>query len=206
AYYIFTNIEAFKRQFSRYKSGHLGQEATKRCFVSGGSPSLPPSKSRVVEAICVQLMNEITSPTRKSNKDSEYVSRYGRIVLRYNEIKHYVSQSTILMERTGITLFQINESTLSTWHKNSIRVEEIKTLLQGGKLLTVSLCATEPLLSANDRPTQSSQLSNHMVFEEPQDNTGLAQVRRRHTAPSNNEDNSLTSQEEIAKKPDIDQF
>ncbi|KAK4028144.1 hypothetical protein OUZ56_017397 [Daphnia magna] len=91
-------------------------------------------------------------------------------------------------------------------HKNSIRVEEIKTLLQGGKLLTVSLCATEPLLSANDRPTQSSQLSNHMVFEEPQDNTGLAQVRRRHTAPSNNEDNSLTSQEEIAKKPDIDQF
>lgn len=95
--------------------GHLGQEATKRCFVSGGSPSLPPSKSRVVEAICVQLMNEITSPTRKSNKDSEYVSRYGRVVQRYNEIKHYVSQSTVLMERTGITLFQINESTLSTW-------------------------------------------------------------------------------------------
>jgi hypothetical protein len=30
-------------------------------------------------------------------------------------------------------------------HKNSIRVEEIKILLQGGKLLTVDLCATEPL-------------------------------------------------------------
>jgi hypothetical protein len=69
----------------------------------------------VVEAICVQLMNEITSPIRKSNKDSEYVSRYGRVVQRYNEIKYYVSQSTILMEKTGITLFQINESTLSTW-------------------------------------------------------------------------------------------
>ncbi|EFX67589.1 hypothetical protein DAPPUDRAFT_330859 [Daphnia pulex] len=91
-------------------------------------------------------------------------------------------------------------------HKNSIRVEEIKILLQGGKLLTVDLCATEPLLSANDRPTQSSQLSNNMVFEEPQDNTGLAQVRRRQSAPSNNEDNHLTSQEEIAKKPEIDQF
>jgi hypothetical protein len=90
-------------------------------------------------------------------------------------------------------------------HKNSIRVEEIKTLLQGGKLLTVALCATEPLLSANDRPTQSSQLSNHMVFEEPQDNTGLAQVRRRQSAPSNNEDNLRKSQEEIAKKPEIDQ-
>jgi hypothetical protein len=108
-------LKPSKDSFARNKSGHLGQEATKRCFVSGGSPSLPPSKSRVVEAICVQLMNEITSPTRKSNKDSEYVSRYGRVVQRYNEIKHYVSQSTVLMERTGITLFQINESTLSTW-------------------------------------------------------------------------------------------
>lgn len=62
-------------------------------------------------------------------------------------------------------------------------MEEIKTLLQGEKLLSVALCATEPLLSANDRPTQSHQLSNHMIFEEPQDNTCLAQVRRRHTAP-----------------------
>lgn len=77
-------------------------------------------------------------------------------------------------------------------------------MLQGGKLLTVALCATEPLLSANDRPTQSSQLSNHVVFEEPQDNTDLAQVRRRQSAPSNNEDNLLTSQEET-KKPEIDQ-
>jgi hypothetical protein len=45
-----------------------------------------------------------------------------------------------------------------------------------------------------------------MVFEEPQDNTGLAQVRRRYTVPSNNEDNSLTSQEDIAKNPEIDLF
>jgi hypothetical protein len=45
-----------------------------------------------------------------------------------------------------------------------------------------------------------------MVFEEPQDNTGLAQVRRRYTVPSNNEDNSLTSQEDIAKNPEIDQY
>jgi len=77
-------------------------------------------------------------------------------------------------------------------------------LLQGGKLLTVALCATEPLLSANDRPTQSNQFSNHLVFEEPQDNTGLAHVRRRHTASSNNEDHSRTSQEAISR-PEIDQ-
>ncbi len=33
--------------------------------------------------------------------------------------------------------------------------------MQGGRLLNVALCETEPLLSANDRPTQSNQLSNH---------------------------------------------
>ena len=108
-------LKPSKGSFARNKSGHVGQEATKRCFVSGGSPSLPPSKSRVVEAICVQLMNAITSPTRKTSKETEYVSRYGRVVQRYNEIKHYVSQCTLLMEGKGITLFQINESTLSSW-------------------------------------------------------------------------------------------
>ncbi|EFX64543.1 hypothetical protein DAPPUDRAFT_266210 [Daphnia pulex] len=41
-------------------------------------------------------------------------------------------------------------------HKNSIRVEEIKILLHGGKLLTVDLCATEPLLSANPSSTDIS--------------------------------------------------
>ena len=63
-------LKPSKGSFARNKSGHVGQEATKGCFVSGGSPSLPPSKSRVVEAICVQLMNAITSPTRKTSKET----------------------------------------------------------------------------------------------------------------------------------------
>jgi len=52
-------------RFSRKKkqSGYIGDVAMKRYFTSGGSPSLPPSRSRLVEAICVHLYNKHTGNT-----------------------------------------------------------------------------------------------------------------------------------------------
>ena len=72
-------------------------------------------------------------------------------------------------------------------------MEEIKTLLQGVELLKVDLCATQPLLPSSDRPTESTTMNNLMVFEEMPDNTGLAQVRRRHqvTASPNEDSHSM---------------
>ncbi len=60
-------IKSPKGRFRRSKNqgGHVGVDAMKRCFVSAGSPSMPPSKSRVIEAICVHLFNTIVPPPRK---------------------------------------------------------------------------------------------------------------------------------------------
>lgn len=106
-------IKSPRGRFGRSKNegGHVGMDAMKRCFVSAGSPSMPPSKSRVVEVICVNLCNTITSPQTSPN----YISRYAKILQRYNQIKYAVSQNPIIMENTGLTLFQINETTLAKW-------------------------------------------------------------------------------------------
>ena len=47
---------------SKKRSGHVGLVAMKRCFISAGSPALPPSRSRLVEAICIRLCEYITQP------------------------------------------------------------------------------------------------------------------------------------------------
>lgn len=106
-------IRSPRGRFGRTKNagGHVGVDAMKRCFVSAGCPSLPPSKSRVVEAICVHLFNTIASPQKAPN----YISRYGQILQRYNQMKYAVSQSPVITEKTGLALFQINETTLSKW-------------------------------------------------------------------------------------------
>ena len=97
---------------SQNQGEHVGVDAMKRCFVSVGMPSIPPSKSRVVEAICVYLFNTITSP----QKTPSYVSRFSLILQQYHLIKIAVSQNPIIMEKSGLVLYQINETTLSKWY------------------------------------------------------------------------------------------
>jgi hypothetical protein len=105
-------IKPARGRFGRSKnqSGHLGQEAMKRSFVSAGVPSLSPSKSRVVEAICIRLFNSITTCKR-----DPYVSRKAQIIKKYNEMRSQIGQSIIVMEETGLALYQINETTLGLW-------------------------------------------------------------------------------------------
>jgi hypothetical protein len=105
-------IQPARGRFGKSKNsgGHVGQEAMKRCFVSGGSPSLPPSKSRVVEAICIRLFNKITSAAK-----DPYVSRYCLIIQKYNEIRNRIMLNPSIIGRTGLALFPINETTLSLW-------------------------------------------------------------------------------------------
>lgn len=107
------SFQPARGRFGRKKnaSGHVGQEAMKRCFISAGAPSLPPSKSRVVEAICIRLTNSITS----AKKDPVYISRNAQILHRYNEIRSRVMQNPLITSKTGLALYQINEKTLSLW-------------------------------------------------------------------------------------------
>lgn len=105
-------LQPSRGRFARLKnsSGHVGVEAMKRCFITGGSPSLPPSKSRVVEAICLRLFNKITT----GQKDP-YVSRYALIIQKYNEIRNRIMLSPIIVQRTKLALYSINETTISLW-------------------------------------------------------------------------------------------
>jgi hypothetical protein len=99
-------------RFSKSKnvSGQVGQEAMKRCFITAGAPSHSPRKSRLVEVICTRLSISITSPQK-----APYVSRYAKIVQRYNEIRYRVMGCPQIVEKTGVALYKINETTLSLW-------------------------------------------------------------------------------------------
>ena len=101
-------------RFARNKSGHVGVSAMKRSIVSAGSSALPPSKSRVVETLCVRLFDLF--PTNAKNP---HISRFTLVLQRYNQIKYFISQSTLVMEKTGLVLFNTNETRLSKWCANS---------------------------------------------------------------------------------------
>ncbi|KAI9562491.1 hypothetical protein GHT06_009928 [Daphnia sinensis] len=148
----------------------------KRWFITAGAPSHSPRKSRVVEVICTRLSILITSPQK-----APYILRYAKIVQRYNEIRNRVMGCPQIIERTGVSLYQINETTLSLWLKDRTRYSEIQLLLQGANL------CTPPILSATALPPSKSLevLSaagetpvNPMIFAEPSDCTGLAKVRQ----------------------------
>lgn len=106
-------IQPARGRFGRSKNegGHVGLEAMKRCFISGGSPALPPSKSRVVEAVCIRLLNKIASPQK-----DPYVSRFALVVQKYNEIRKRIMLSPLIVKRTRLALYPINETTLSLWY------------------------------------------------------------------------------------------
>ena len=76
--------KAPRGRFGRRKgnrSGHTSLEAMKRCFLSAGSPASLSSKSRVVEAICIRLLEKFPKPRRTdASGRRSYTSRW-RLVL-----------------------------------------------------------------------------------------------------------------------------
>ena len=100
-------------RFSQSKAtggSHVGVEAMRRCFISAGSPSHSPKMSRIVEAICINLSLLITTPDK-----NPYKSIYSKIVLEYNLIRERIMNCPMVVEKTGLALYQINETTLSLW-------------------------------------------------------------------------------------------
>ena len=88
-----------------------------RCFLTAGSPSLPPSRSRLVEALCLLLIQRHTSPIKGVDRSgkSTYTSRFKCIVSSYNDIRTRLLNSQELLEGTNLTLFHINETTVTNW-------------------------------------------------------------------------------------------
>ncbi len=104
-----------------------------RCFLSAGFPASSPSKSRVVEAICLRLCDSISGPSRSTNKCAgpsgstrrDYSSRWNRILSEYNNIRARVMGSCAVMESTSISLYPLNKATLLKWYKKSERITEV---------------------------------------------------------------------------------
>ena len=100
----------------------------------------------------------------------------------YNNIRARLFNSQALLEGTNLVLFTINEATLIRWYKNSTRISEIKTLMQGIPLSLPPPCATEPLPPAVERPTEPPPLpQDPHPFPEPEDTTGKAVIGRRRS-------------------------
>jgi hypothetical protein len=174
-------------RFARNKqSGHMSVEAMKRCFLSAGSPASSPSKSRLAEAICLRLCDIITQPTKSKLPSGRqvYTSRWKAVLSEYNNIRVRLLNSEALLERTCLTLFHINETTLIKWYKDTSRVSEVRTLLQGLKLPTVQPCTAEKLPEVNTQPKEPPEPPPHPhVSPEVEDTSGEARVRGTKSAP-----------------------
>ena len=143
-------------RFARRKrrSGHVGIVVMKRCFVNAGSPALPPSRSRLVEAICIHLCADITKSFTWKGDDGKkrYDSRWKLILVEYNKIRARLFNSQALIDHTNLTLFNINETSLNLCFKNKIRREEILTLMQGKNTPGSLTVSKQPLLPPRDPP------------------------------------------------------
>ena len=164
----------------QYRVGHVSLEKMKGCFLSGGAPACSPSKSRIVEAILIHLLEDITQPRREVDErgKNKYTSRYKLVLSAYNSIRARVLNSDILMQRTNLMLVNLNEFTLLRWYKNSIRRDEIKLLMQGFTLPQPQPCTNDPLLPAKILPTSPpAPPEDCHIFHEVDDQTGLARLR-----------------------------
>lgn len=81
--------------------------------MSAGSPALPPSRSRVVEAICIRLTDAITQP--HLNAPGGYASRWKLVLSAYNQIRGRLHNSLLLSEQTDLALYSLNVTTLTKW-------------------------------------------------------------------------------------------
>lgn len=152
-----------------------------RCFLSAGSPASSPSKSRLVEAICIRLCHSITQPQkdRSSRGKERQTSRWKLILSAYNGVRARLFNSQALLEGTNMVLFTINETTLLRWYQDSTRRREVQMLLQGLPLPRAEVTTSDTLPPAQEQPalpthtprarrhnwpsTQTSYVQNHSV-------------------------------------------
>ena len=142
---------------------------TKRLFCSkkGGGPCIAMKRvqhllchhrSRLVESICIHLCNELTQPCTEIRGDGSklYESRWKRILFKYNSIRARLFNSHTLSERTNISLFNVNETSIRLWYKHKTGREEIIiTLMQGRPTPQSISIATEPLNNHRNPPTDT---------------------------------------------------
>ena len=149
------------------RSGHIGVVAMKRCFLSAVAPLLPPSRNRLVEAIFIRLCNAFTNSRTETRVDGRktFISRWKQLVSAYNNIKACLFNCQALLSNTGITLFNVNETSVSLWFQNKTRREEIVTLIQGLPLPGRLILAKETLPLLRETPSDLQGDLECMLFQ-----------------------------------------
>ena len=96
-----------------------------------GAALLCHHRSRLVESICIHLCNELTQPCTEIRGDGSklYESRWKRILFKYNNIRARLFNSHTLSERTNISIFYVNETSIRLWYKHKTGREEIKQVM-----------------------------------------------------------------------------
>ena len=154
---------------SRKRSGFQTLVKMKRMFMSGSSSALSPTKSRLVEAICVRLCLKITGVGS---------DRWKRIINEYQKVCARVLNNTVLVQSNKLVLFKINETTLRNWLKEKDRQEEILMLMQGREVPPNLNIASDPLPLTRPPATNLHGDRLTLSFPEPEDREGKAVFKR----------------------------
>ena len=94
-----------------------------------------------------------------------------------NNVRARLFNCQALLSNTGITLFNVNETSVSLWFKNKTRREEILTLIQGRSLPGRLTLAKEALPPLRETPSDLQGNVELMLLPEPEDRAGLATLR-----------------------------
>ena len=163
------------------RSGFIDVVRMSKSFISGTTPALHPAKSRLVEAILIHLCQQISSPGKRSRGDGNkptYVSRWSLIIQEYKKLRARVLNSRELLDKTGITLYMINETTLRTWHQDKERTDQIKVLMQGLDVPVTARIAKDPLPAPREKPQNLHGDSTSIQFAEPVDRSNQANFKK----------------------------
>ena len=135
-----------------------------------------------MEAICIRLCEKFPNTRKRRSEGGKfvYMSRWRLVLSKYNSIRARLFNSQALLEGTNLVQFTINEATLVRWFKNSTRISEIRSLMQGIPSSLPPPCASEPLPLPKNQPSLPPPPPDEPhTFTEPEDTTGQAQGRRR---------------------------
>jgi hypothetical protein len=105
-------------RFPRSKARHFfaGVESVRRAFLGHGSPAQKPSLSRLVDAICGQLVLKYRrSTTLHTAKGRLLVPKWHKVLDSYSKIKNMIDDNPAIRSGTTLQLFNINLHTLRQW-------------------------------------------------------------------------------------------
>lgn len=160
-----------------------GVDSTKRCVLgSSGSPAQWPNCCRLVEMIFIRLCNIHRSPKKQQR---ESLSRWELILRDYRRIRQLILSNGTVMSETTLQLVEVNQRTLTTWHNERLKGQEVSVLLQGLQLPEARPVALDALPPARVQPVVPPQYSHQFHnYQMPPYTAGQAKTKIRKIQPS----------------------